>query len=151
MADLKYVTYCGLYCKLCTTIARAPRQARDLRDTMRRDGWEHYGEMVHPGFGDFWRILNELGADDETCLGCRGGCGRPDCEIRVCARERQVEICPLCDDCPCERVEALGRSYPTLIADGARLRAVGIDAWIAEQEERRATGFAYADIRCPDA
>jgi len=27
---------------------------------------------------------------------------------------------------------------------------MGIDAWIPEQEQRRATGFACADIRYPD-
>jgi len=38
--------------------------------------------------------------------------------------------------------------YPTLIADGKRIKKIGIDAWIEEQEERVKTGFAYADIRC---
>jgi len=150
MAEMKYVTFCGLYCRLCAHMARMPGQARALRDTMRKEGWEHFGEGVHRGFGEFWRILQELGADDETCPGCRGGCGDPGCEIRTCARERQVEICPLCDDFPCTHIEQLARRYPTLIADGARLREIGIDRWLAEQEERRATGFAYADIRCPD-
>ncbi len=149
MADLKYVTYCGLYCSLCAHMARMPVQARELRATMRKEGWEHYGEAVHPGFGEFWHILERLAETDATCPGCRGGCGSPGCEIRTCAREREVEICPLCADYPCEHIERLGRSYPTLIADGVRLRETGLDAWIAEQEERRATGFAYADIRCP--
>jgi hypothetical protein len=28
------------------------------------------------------------------------------------------------------------------------MKEVGLDAWIQEQEERRKTGFAYADIKC---
>jgi len=28
------------------------------------------------------------------------------------------------------------------------MRAIGLESWIAEQEERRKTGFAYCDIRC---
>ena len=147
MPDLTYVTYCGLYCKLCAHMARIPPQARELRDTMRGEGWEHFGEAVHSGFGEFWRILERLGETDETCPGCRGGCGFPGCEIRACAREREVEVCPFCDDYPCEHIEELGRSYPTLIADGMRMREIGLDAWIEEQEQRRATGFAYVDIR----
>jgi len=149
MADLKYVTYCGLYCKLCAHIARMPGHARDLRDTMRKEGWEHYGEAVHPGFGEFWRILEHLAETDATCPGCRGGCGFPGCQIRTCARERAVDACPLCADYPCDHIGDLGRSYPTLIADGARMAEIGLDAWIAELEERRATGSAYADIRIP--
>jgi hypothetical protein len=35
-----------------------------------------------------------------------------------------------------------------LLADGKRMKAIGLEKWIKEQEKRRATGFAYADIRC---
>ena len=31
---------------------------------------------------------------------------------------------------------------------GARMTSIAMDAWIADQEERRKTGFAYVDIRC---
>lgn len=149
MSDLKYVTYCGLYCRLCTHIARTPKQARALRETMRKDGWEHYGEAVHPGFGEFWRILADLAESDATCPGCRGGCGDPGCRIRVCATEREIEVCPLCADFPCAHITRLAGRYPTLIADGQRLAGIGLEAWIAEQEQRATTGFAYADIRRP--
>ena len=88
MPDLTYVTYCGLYCRLCGNIARTPKQAQALRDSMRKDGWENWGESAHPGFGEFWRILALLAASDETCPGCRGGCGFPGCKIRPCAQER---------------------------------------------------------------
>lgn len=51
------------------------------------------------------------------------------------------------------QAEALQKSisedgYPTLIANGRRMKEIGPDAWIREQEERAKTGFAYADIRC---
>ena len=35
-----------------------------------------------------------------------------------------------------------------MLADANRMKEIGIDAWIQEQEERRETGFAYVDIRC---
>ena len=146
MADLTYVTYC----RLCGHMSRMPKQARALRDSLRREGREHYGESVHEGFGEFWEVLGKLAATEKTCPGRRGGCGIPGCQIRVCAREREVEVCPMCDDFPCEHIEKLGRAYPTLIADGMRMREVGLSAWLAEQERRRETGFAYADIRWPD-
>lgn len=149
MADLTYVTYCGLYCRLCGHMAWMPRQARELQESMRTEGWEHYGEAVYPESEEFWRVLGHLAETDETCPGCRDGCGFPGCEIRACARERDVETCPLCDDYPCEHIAALAGRYPTLIADGERLREIGLEAWIEEQEQRRAIGFAYADIRYP--
>lgn len=36
----------------------------------------------------------------------------------------------------------------TLIPDGRRMQRIGVEAWVAEQEERTRTGFCYADIRC---
>ena len=150
MDRLKHVTYCGLYCKLCANIARIPRQAQALRDTLHKEGWQHYGESVVAGFNQFLDVLEHFSSYDETCPGCRGGCGFPGCEIRACAQERDLEVCSACEDFPCDRIRELGRAYPNLIADGMRQSQIGLDAWIEEQEERCATGFAYADIRCPD-
>jgi hypothetical protein len=55
--------------------------------------------------------------------------------------------CPFCTDYPCERIRTLSKRYPSLLCDGERLREIGADAWVAEQEARKARGFAYVDIR----
>jgi len=147
MADLTYVTYCGLYCGLCSARNRIPPTARTLREQMRRDGWEHWGEEV-PGFREFWVFLKNL-AEPTSAGGCRSGeCGAPFCGIRKCARQRGVDVCWQCDEYPCQRVLGLAKGYPMLLADGQRAKEIGLDAWIAEQEERARTGFAYVDIRC---
>jgi len=73
----------------------------------------------------------------------------PFCGIRKCAQRKNVEICPFCDEYPCNRIEMLAKGYSTLIASGRRMKDIGIEAWIAEQLERAKTGFAYVDIRCP--
>ena len=57
-------------------------------------------------------------------------------------------ICIQCEEYPCNRVNGIAKGYPTLIADGKRIKDIGIDTWIKEQEERAKTGFAYVDIRC---
>ena len=150
MDALKHVTYCGLYCGLCAEIARVPAQAKALRDTLRAEGWEHFGESVRPGFKEFWECLEFFSRDEGACPGCRAGGGFPGCEIRKCAQERELLVCSECGDFPCENIEKLGEAYPLLIADGHRQKKIGLDAWIAEQEGRRATGFCYADIRNPD-
>lgn len=143
---LKYVTYCGLYCKLCAQCGRIPQQAQAIKTLMEREGYTFYGPTM-PNFTEFWSFLDHLAALDETCPACRGGCGDPGCKIRPCASEREVVACPFCDEYPCERFESLAKRYPTLIADGQRMKAVGIDAWIAEVDKRAATGFCYGDIR----
>jgi hypothetical protein len=78
----------------------------------------------------------------------RDSCGHPRCAIRKCARARQVQACPFCGDYPCERVRTLAASEPTLLHDGGRLKELGLEPWIREQEGRRARGFCYAQIRC---
>lgn len=147
MADLRLVTYCGLYCGLCGERGRIPRQASALRETMAKEGYEFWGNELH-GFEEFWGFLTNLCDPEKTCPGCRQGGGPSFCAIRKCAARRGVEVCPFCDEYPCWRVLSLAKGYPTLIADGERLRDMDLELWVEEQEERAKMGFAYLDIRC---
>jgi hypothetical protein len=146
MSDLAQVTYCGLYCGLCAQRNRIPQRGRELREAMQKEGWDQWGQHI-PGFPEFWIFLNEL-TDSESRCSCRGGkCGPPFCTIRKCAPEKKVDACPFCAEYPCERILGIAKGYVTMLADGKRMKEIGMDAWIQEQEERRKTGFAYADIR----
>lgn len=148
MTDLKWVTYCGLYCGLCTSTLRIPRQARELRDTMRGEGYEIWGPDAVPRFQEFWQVLNDLAESGQECSCREKTCGPGFCSIRGCAAERGVEVCPFCEEYPCGRISALAEGYVNLIADGQRMKRIGLDQWIQEQKERQETGFAYVDIRC---
>ncbi len=147
MAELRLVTYCGLYCGLCAERGRIPRQASALKESMAKEGYEFWGKEL-PRFTEFWDFLGGLCDPDQACPGCRQDGGPPFCAIRKCARERQIEICISCEEYPCKRVLGIAKGYPTLIADGQRMGEIGIEAWVQEQEERAKTGFAYVDIRC---
>jgi len=147
MADSRLATYCGLWCGLCAQRGRIPTRAKDLREAMNKEGYESWASQLL-NFKEFWAFLARLCDPDAACPGCRQGGGPEFCGIRKCARQRGVEVCPFCDAYPCERVCELGRVYPTLISDGTRMRQIGLEAWILEQEERSRTGFVYADIRC---
>ena len=147
MPDLRLITYCGLYCDLCSARSRIPKQAEALRDSMKKEGYEYWGHEL-PGFTEFWKFLNEHCDLNNSCPGCREGGGPPFCGIRKCAKKRGIEICAFCDDFPCEKVGGIIKGYPTIIHDAARMKEIGIDAWIDEQKARAQTGFAYVDIRC---
>jgi hypothetical protein len=147
MVDLEQVTYCGLYCGLCSSRNRIPRQSSELRATMQREGWNLWGQDI-PGFKEFWEFLGGL-ADGEARCSCRKhDCGPPFCGIRKCARAKGVEVCAFCDEYPCHRIRGIAKGYVTMLADAERMKEIGLEAWIAEQEARKATGFAYVDIRC---
>ena len=147
MADLSLVTYCGLYCGLCAERCRISKQALTLRESMSKEGYEHWGVEL-PGFTGFWSFLSGICDSDKACPECRQDGGPPFCGIRKCARKRQIDVCVFCEDYPCSRIQEIAKGYPMLIADGARMKEKGIDAWIEEQEERAKAGFAYADVRC---
>ena len=147
MDELRLVTYCGLYCGLCAERGRIPRQAGALRESMSKEGYEDWGSDL-PGFQEFWSFLGRLCDPDQACPGCRQGGGPPFCAIRKCVQRRGLEVCAFCEEYPCQNVLVLSKGYPTLIADGRRMRESGLEAWIREQEERAKTGFAYVDIRC---
>ena len=149
MPDLTHVTYCGLYCKLCATLARIPQQSSALQETLRKEGWEYFGQYCLPAFKEFWAALEQLSRSDKAPKGCRGGCGDPDCAIRKCARQRKMELCSSCTEYPCQLITNLAQRYPNLIHDGRRQQQIGLDKWIHEQDDRCNSGFCYADIRYP--
>ena len=138
-----YICYCGLYCENCAVMAKVAPAAKTLYEEMRKAGFE---EIIHliPGGDDFWPFLKGM-AEDGVCVSCKDGSGNPGCAVRICAREKGVEACALCEEYPCERFEAFFEGYPILKQDNALLREQGMDAWARLQDERRKNGFTYAD------
>jgi len=141
-----YVAYCGLSCKLCSLIATLPRQAGQLLETMKDDGWERFGDQIYEGFSKFWEVLNSLAVTDQSSPLCIGGCGNPECEIRKCAVERGLQVCAFCPDFPCELILSFTRRYPFLMKNNERIRESGIDAWLAEQDELLAQGITNSSL-----
>lgn len=141
---------CGLYCRLCALRARVPGQAQALRETLRKDAVEYWGPGL-PGFKEFWGFLDMLTGADGGCPGCRAGGGPPDCKVRRCAAEKGLKLCVDCPGWPCLSLRFLIDSYPSFLDDSRRLREIGLEAWLAEQEERARKGFCYADVRRPAA
>ena len=59
-----------------------------------------------------------------------------------------LKTCAFCDDYPCKKLKIFAKSEPLVIHDGKRIKEIGIEAWIIEQEKRKNDGFCYADVRC---
>ena len=145
----RLLAYCGIYCGLCAKRSRIPQLARRLREAMEDEGWDKWYvdvEAYRESFPTFWSFLKRL---EQNGCACREGGGPPGCRVRRCAMERGVEACPLCPEYPCEMIKVIAEHNPTLIHDGMRMRRIGIERWIEEQEERRRRGFVYTDIRIP--
>lgn len=138
-----YLCYCGLYCRLCSNVSVIPPQSRALLATLEHAGFGDWGDQMFEGFASFWEILQKLAKQDETCTLCQGDCGDPGCVMRPCARERGVEVCALCDEYPCDKVTAFMDRYAEVKINNDRIREVGLDAWLEEQEELVRQGKFY--------
>ena len=147
MDAISEVTYCGLYCPNCGVRCHLPQRAAALIEEMKIGEWEEWAHTMD-GFTPFWKFLGGL-ADVSVTKRCREEtCGAPNCGMRNCAKSKSVATCPMCEEYPCEMIQVLSKSNPTLIFDGRRMKEIGMQAWIVEQEERRGKGFCYQDIRC---
>ena len=141
--DTKYTCYCGLYCENCAVKARIEPIATTLYDEMKNAGFE---EIIHliPGGEGFWPFLKGM-VEHGVCVSCKDGGGNPSCAVRVCAKEKDVEMCALCNDYPCDKFTAFFKGYPVLEQDNALLRDKGWEPWAELQAERQAKGFTYSD------
>lgn len=147
--ELRLLGICGLYCGLCAHRNQIPQRAKLLRETLHEEGWPSwykYVDSMKETFPVFWDFLEGLVKLDCTC---RTGGGPPDCKIRTCAKEKAVDVCPLCTEYPCDLIEGLAEHYVMVIQDGKRLRKIGLKKWVEEQEERARRGVVYADTRIP--
>jgi len=146
--DKKYACYCGLYCENCAVKAKIEPASKILYEEMKKAGFEEIIHMITGGDG-FWQFLKSM-ADDGVCVSCGEGSGNPRCAVRICAKEKGIEMCALCDSYPCEKFNSFFEGYPVLKQDNALLREKGIDAWSKLQDERRAVGFTYSDekLKC---
>ncbi len=145
-----YLCYCGLNCKICTIVTTIPQDATRLRNTLVKNGMDVFGQEIYEGFSEFWDVLKKMSELAETCTLCQGTCGDPDCKIRVCAREKGVEVCALCDEYPCDLIREYDKKYHVLIRYNDRIREIGLDPWLAEMEELAARGITFFDLMPDD-
>jgi hypothetical protein len=119
--------------------------AKVLFDEMKKAGFE---EIIHliPGSDGFWSFLQSM-AEQGVCTSCREGGGNPGCAVRICAKEKNVEMCALCENYPCELFARYFKGYPVLEHDNDLLRREGFDAWLKLQNERKAREFIYNNLK----
>ena len=139
----RYMCYCGLYCENCAVKAKVGPASIVLYDEMKKAGFEDIIHFIPDGEG-FWRFLKSV-AKEGACISCQEGSGNPGCIVRICAKEKGVEMCALCADYPCEKFDEFFKAYPVLKNDNDLLREKGLNEWNKMQEERESKGFTYTD------
>ena len=141
--DKKYICYCGLYCENCAVKAKVEPASKVLYNEMKAAGFEEIIQMIDGG-NSFWSFLKNM-VNAGVCVSCKDGSGNPGCAVRICAKEKGVEVCALCDNYPCKIFDKFFAGYPVLKKDNELLRKEGIDTWLKFQNERRVKGYTYSD------
>lgn len=96
MEDLRYSSYCGLYCGACEIIKAYQKELA----TGVKARWKDLPEQ-------FRKYIKEA---EVVCHGCKSGtvfAGCRGCAVRACAREKNVETCIKCNDYPCPHTKHL--------------------------------------------
>ena len=141
--DKKYACYCGLCCENCAVKVKVEPAAKCLYAEMKAAGFEDVIAFI-PGGEGFWPFLKGM-ANEGMCVSCRDGGGDPGCAIRICAKEKDIEMCTFCEDYPCDKFTVFLKRNPVLEHDNALLRDKGWEAWAELQERRRESGYTYQE------
>ena len=141
--DRKYACYCGLYCENCAVKVKVEPAAKVLYDEMKAAGFEDVIAFI-PGGDGFWPFLKGM-AVDGVCVSCVDGGGDPGCAVRICAKEKGLEMCAFCVEYPCDKLSPFITRNPVLEHDNALLRDKGWDDWAELQDKRRGSGFTYQE------
>lgn len=88
------IGFCGIWCGSCAVgngcLVGLSTGLRELLEAYGAPGWA----SVETGWEGFLKDLGTIGRT-VSCIGCRSGGGRDDCEIRACALEREISFCPV--------------------------------------------------------
>ena len=141
--DKKYICYCGLCCHNCAVKAKVEPASKVLYEEMKKARFEDVINKI-PGGDGFWKFLKGM-VNDGICISCQEGSGNPGCPVRICAKEKGMEMCASCSNYPCELFIEYFKGYPLLEKDNAMLREQGMEAWAKLQDERIAKGFTYSE------
>lgn len=128
------VGYCGLTCSYCPIgngeIAKA---AEKLTKFIKDYEMENCIEDLTKEFNisEFKKGLEWF--SHFTCPRCKGGGGIADCEVRNCAKEKNVEICSFCNEFPCELLSKFQEQViPGIIEILTQIKEKGIDRWLSK-------------------
>ncbi len=144
----KYTCYCGLYCENCAVKVKVEPAAKVLYEEMKKLGFDEIMSSFPDG-EKFWSFLKGVSLEG-VCISCKERSGNPTCKIRLCAKEKNVEMCALCESYPCEYFTEFFEDYPMLKHDNAVLREKGWEPWGKLQDERQAKGFGFAYAKNSD-
>jgi len=143
---------CGIYCGQCPNgNGRVKMMAGELKrlvDTVRYDWLSSFVKSFD--YKEFRKGLEWFA--DSQCPMCLNGGGPPSCPNRKCASEKKLESCLLCNNYAlCKNTEYHRDYYPFVVENHNRVKQVGFQKYLEEEEERAKAGvdlMGHLERRC---
>ena len=143
---------CGIYCGQCPNgNGRVKMMAGELKrlvDTVRYDWLSSFVKSFD--HKEFRKGLEWFA--DSQCPMCLNGGGPPSCPNRKCASEKKLESCLLCNNYAlCKNTEYQRDYYPFVVENHNRVKQVGFQKYLEEEEERAKAGvdlMGHLERRC---
>jgi hypothetical protein len=162
--EKKLAGACGLYCRLCPEyegfrmgFGEAGERLRYLVTQMVQvDAWSwniNDPESKEKFFSyiEFMKGLQWLSNQKASCKGCDSEVvpssslllpGRnPECKIRNCCFGRSLRFCYECPEFACGKLIKLKEHYPHCLGNLHRMKDVGIERWLEEQQSKVKAGL----------
>jgi hypothetical protein len=116
-----FVGYCGLYCNACRIRQGKMKEAVDnLRNAIASYGFDKIMPDLakwEPGFKQyegFKQVMEGLVKMFGYCAGCLDNGGDPNCQVRLCARQKGYRTCTECAEAKsCQKLDPY-RKYSEL-------------------------------------
>ena len=139
------ITYCGVYGGTCArwceyTVFRDI--ATIFAEWVDAQGYQHWmpGWVKEFDYTEFRKALDFFSKKDSWLVCwkcCKGGDGRPDCEIRKCCENHGLDVCFDCDEFPCDKV----KEDTKMIERAKEYKKLGKDEWLLQEVEKAERGF----------
>jgi hypothetical protein len=146
---IELTTYCGLYCGACDIYQkRISISGNELKRVLEAYDFASWASQMPglEGYETFDKVLTNIITFFGQCPGCQKGGGNPECQIRICSKEKGYQTCAECDSFPCEKVQVIIDGYPLAKDNILEIRKVGLEKWAQKQQEEVDNGFRYSTV-----
>ena len=132
---------CGVYCGQCPNgNGRVKMMAMELKRLVDTTRYNWVKEVIKSfNFDEFRKGFEWF--SQAQCPMCLNGGGAP-CENRKCASNKNLQSCLLCNEyITCKNTEYQRDVYPFVIDNHNRVKQVGFEKYLEEEEEKTKAGI----------
>ena len=141
MSENLVIGYCGVCCNHCGMKQRIPNMAKELKRFIDAYRYAEWISFITQDF-DFNNLMKGLNwFAGSVCPTCQKGGGMPRCEVRICCSQKKLKNCYFCPEfAGCQKLDYQKETYQ-VDKEFERIKQVGYDNWVKEQEEKAKANF----------